>query len=57
MATYGIISIHILMILFSVGMMCFVYFIKKVIQSDCITNSTEDANYFNGYSLILSGYR
>ncbi|CAD8163155.1 unnamed protein product [Paramecium octaurelia] len=56
-ATYGIVSIHLLMTIVIIALICAVYFLKKVIQSNCIINSTEDVNYFNGYSSVLSGSR
>ncbi|CAK82600.1 unnamed protein product (macronuclear) [Paramecium tetraurelia] len=56
-ATYGIVSIHLLMTIVIIALICAVYFLKKVIQSNCIINSTEDINYFNGYSSVLSGSR
>ncbi|CAK76655.1 unnamed protein product (macronuclear) [Paramecium tetraurelia] len=53
----GLIIIHFLVVVFYITITAILFEQKKDIQSNCIIYTFSDVDYFNGFSLILSGSR
>ncbi|CAD8154287.1 unnamed protein product [Paramecium octaurelia] len=53
----GLIMIHFLIVIFYIIITAILFEQKKEIQSNCIIYTFSDVDYFNGFSLILSGSR
>ncbi|CAD8056417.1 unnamed protein product [Paramecium primaurelia] len=54
---FGLIIAHFLIVIFYISITSVLFHEKKEIQSNCIIYTFSDVDYFNGFSLILSGSR
>ncbi|CAD8091109.1 unnamed protein product [Paramecium sonneborni] len=57
MGMIGLIIINFIIVIFTTSFTTILFYQKKEIQSNCIIYTFHDVDYFNGFSLILSGSR